>query len=175
MLGVFDLDVRLFFSILAQKRPAPARPTSDWRRKLDKRFKNRVSGENDLDKFMRKSFDSSCKNMRTIGWFCVTLKCSYCFRMVLVVKASKTYARFTTSTRVSTYNFQSYSEERVRGFWHSWIWHHFSLDSTVKDRKRILHFWVYSNTARLPASHRVRLKRRVDFASFLWVVTQFHC
>ena len=38
--------------------------------------------------------------------------------------------------------------------------------------KKYFIFWVYSSTASLPAGDRIRSKRTVDFASFLWVVTE---
>ena len=79
LLDVFALDVRFCFSIFAQKRPAPARP-SPPDEKMNKKKPNPTCGlveKNDFENVAQKSHDYSRKSIDKAGQFYVTLICSY--------------------------------------------------------------------------------------------------
>ena len=83
-----------FFSIFAQKRPAPARPgpTDEKMKKKKPSFPWRLVKKIDFENFTQKIVDSSCKNIKKLGQFYVALICSLNLRknrMILVVKTSK--------------------------------------------------------------------------------------
>ena len=63
LLGVFDLDVRLFFPILAQKRPGP---TDEERKNKKPSFPWSLVKKNDFGKCTQKSHDSSRKDIKNI-------------------------------------------------------------------------------------------------------------
>ena len=107
----------VYFSRLLLKND-PARPDRRENEEEKSSFPLRLVKNIDFDIFTQKTHDSSRKIIKKVGQFYVTLICSLDLRknrMILVVKISKTYVTFTTSTRVFMYTFQSYSEQRVRG------------------------------------------------------------
>ena len=113
--------VAIFFSFWPKNdppRPGPARPVRQKNEEEKSSFLLRLVKNIDFEIFTQKTHDSSRKIIKKVGQFYVTLICSLDLRknrMILVVKISKTYVTFTTSTRVFMYTFQSYSEQRVRG------------------------------------------------------------
>ena len=114
LLGVFDLDIGLFFLHFSSKTTRPDRGENDEEKSS---FLLRLAKNIDLDIFTQKTHDASRKIIKKVGQFYVTLICSSNLRknrMILVVKSSKTYVTVTAATRVFMYNFQSYSEQRVR-------------------------------------------------------------
>ena len=117
LLGVFDLDVRLFFPILAQKRPGP---TDEKMKKKNQVFYCDQWKTSILRFLRKKTHDSSRKIIKKVGQFYVTLICFLNLRknrMIVVAKISKKYVTFTAYARIFLYTFQSYSEQRVRGLW----------------------------------------------------------